>query len=82
MGIINIKNPKQMITGILLVVIAVSILPVLLPTLITNIINLSTISNLSFASFFASGGVVLLMVSVAVVLAILGVFLGGKGAGR
>jgi hypothetical protein len=80
MALIDLKNPKTMITGLLLIVVAMQILVSQLPSVITSIINLSQISNLGFSSFFASGGVVLLMLGVAVALAIFGMLgFGGKG---
>ena len=70
----NFNDPGKLITTIILLVIAVQILVSTLPTIIASIVNLSTISNLSFASFFAANGVVLLGLSAALVLGILAVF--------
>ena len=80
MGVMsNITNPRAMIVGIILLVVGIQVAVQLLPTLITAIVNLSTISNLGFASFFSAGGIVLLMLGVAVLLAVLGILgLGGS----
>ena len=80
MGVMsNITNPRAMIVGIILLVVGIQVAVQLLPTLIVAIVNLSTISNLGFASFFSAGGIVLLMLGVAVLLAVLGILgLGGS----
>lgn len=67
----NLTDPSSLIQNIVMIVLAVGILTVGLPILITNIVNLSTISNLGFATFFSGGGVVLLALGAAIVLAIL-----------
>lgn len=67
----NLSNPSNLIQNIVMIVLAVGILTVGLPILITNIVNLSTIANLGFATFFSAGGVVLLALGAAIVLAIL-----------
>ena len=78
----NLKDPKKLIVGVILLVVAIQVLVALLPTLITSIINISGISNLSFGSFFAANGIVLLMLSVAILLGILAILGLGKASGR
>jgi len=75
----NFSDPGKMITTIILLVIALQVIVQTVPTVIAAIINMSTISNLSFASFFAANGVVLLGLSAAIVLGILAVFGLAKG---
>ena len=78
----DLKNPGNMVRGVLFAVVGVLILVALLPTLIESIGNLSTISNLSFATFYASGGVMLIVIGAAVVLTLLAIFMPGGGKGR
>jgi len=86
------SNPGLLITNIILLVVALQILVSTIPTIISSIINLSTITTnisgtsdtaigLSFASFFAANGVVLLGLSAVIVIGILsaiGLIKGGK----
>ena len=50
-------------------------------TLATNVIGLSTTGNLTFASFFQEGGIVMLLLSTAVVVALIGIPIGAIGIG-
>ena len=50
-------------------------------TLATNVIALSTTGNLTFASFFQEGGIVMLLMSTAVVVAIIGIPIGAIAIG-
>ena len=70
----QLKNPSGLIKTILLIVLASNVLVVALPLLLTAMINISNISNLSFASFFAAGGIVFLAISMAIVIGLLGWF--------
>ena len=81
MSMLNFKNPDQMVTSIIMVVVGVILLTSLLPTVIDNLVNLSLVDNLGFASFYEGGGVVLLILGAAVFLGILGV-VGLKKSGR
>jgi len=74
----NLKNPSTLITSIVMLVIAVSILAQALPTVITAVINISQVSNLGFASFFEANGIILLALGAAVLLGVLGVLGIGK----
>ena len=79
--VFKMAKPEQMAIRVIMLVVAIQILVQVLPELITSFINLSTVSNLSFASFFAANGVVLLLVSVAILVAVFG-FLGIRGGKR
>jgi cell division protein FtsX len=70
MGLINLKSPSGIAVGVIMLVVAIQIMVAVLPDLITAFGNISTISGLSFASFFASGGVVLLLLSVAILIGV------------
>lgn len=79
--VFKLKSPDGMAVGVIMLVVAIQILVQVLPELINSFINLSNVSNLSFASFFGANGVVLLLMSVAILIAIFG-FLGVRGKGR
>lgn len=64
------RNVGGMVLGIVFAIVTLQVLVEILPDFITAIINLSTISNLSFSGFFAGGGVVLLLLSVAILIGI------------
>lgn len=82
MGLVtSMNNPKALIMAIIFFVVGIQILVATLPDIITGLINISQIENLGFASFFASNGVALLLVGVAVLLGVLG-FLGLGGGKR
>lgn len=81
MGLLNFKNPGAVAVGIILLVVAIQVMVEVLPDLITAIINISEISNLSFSSFFSAGGVVLLLLSVGILLAIFKILGFGMGKG-
>ena len=80
MGLLNFKSPGAIATGIILLVVAITVMVEVLPSLITAMINISQIDNLAFASFFSAGGVVLLLLSVGVLLAIFKIL--GFGSGK
>ncbi len=83
MALIDLKNPKGMLTGIVLFVVALAFLPVLVPIALVAIVNLSTIANMPFSSFFASGGAVVLAFGAAIVLGVIGsVLIAKSGKGR
>ena len=77
----NITNPDHMIRAIIMLVLGIGILAGSLGSVVTGIINISNIANLGFSSFFSAGGIVLLGLGAAVVLAILGA-LGLSGSKR
>ena len=75
----NLGKPEKLITAVILIVLALGVMVGLLPTLIVYIGNMSTISGLGFASFFATGGVILLALGAAVILGVLKLFgIGGS----
>jgi len=80
MSLINLKNPKGIAVGVIMLVVAITILTQVLPELIGAIVNLSGISNLAFASFFGAGGVVLLLLSISILIAIFNML--GMGGGK
>ena len=80
MGLLNFKSPGAVATGIIMLVVAILVMVTVLPQLITALINISTIENLAFANFFASGGVVLLLLSVGILIAIFKIL--GFGSGK
>jgi hypothetical protein len=82
MGIAShFKNPNQMVYSVIMLVVGLQVLVALLPTLFSGFTNLSAVSGLSFATFFQSGGVAFLLISVAILLGILGA-VGLKKSGR
>ena len=80
MGLIKFNNPSAIAIGIIMLVVGVQILVQVLPTLITAFTNLSGVANLSFASFFGTGGVVLILLSVAVLVGVFKML--GFGGGK
>ena len=50
-------------------------------TLATNVTSVSVLGNLTFASFFQNGGIVMLLLSTAVVVALIGIPIGAIGLG-
>ena len=67
----SITNPQKLISTVILVVVAVAVLVGLLPTLIASLGNLST-TGLPFASFFATGGIIYIVLGAVILLAGLG----------
>ena len=65
-GSIDMSKNMNILLGIIGVVVLIMALPSLLPTLINAITNLSTIEGMPFAEFFASGGIVLLILGVGI----------------
>ncbi len=74
----DLKNPQGILVGIVVAVVAVSMLAAVLPTLIGFTINLSLIADMPLASLFAAGGAVLFLIGAAVVFAYIKLFGAGK----
>ena len=71
MSLVNFKNPDAIVNTAVMVVVAILVLVAVLPTLIEGIGNLSTVSGLQFTSFYGTGGIVLLVLSAVVLMAVL-----------
>ena len=70
MGLIKFSSPTGIAIGVIMLVVAIQVMVSVLPTLIVAFGNISTVANLPFASFFATGGVVLLLLGLAVLIAV------------
>ncbi len=79
-GIKTLSNPMALIGILIGVSILISVAVAVFPTIIQSMIDLSTLGNFSFGSFFETGGVMILILSAIILLAILAIF-GVKGMG-
>jgi len=74
----NVSNPSGMMDKVISWLIFAAIAVVALPLLFTSFTNISNISGLPFASFWAAGGVIVLLVGVALLRMGIKGFSGGK----
>ena len=69
-GLIN-----SWIVGIILVIVLFIVLAELIPEFITAVTSIGDITDLPFASFFGAGGIIVILLVVAIVLVALKIFL-------
>lgn len=70
---LNVSSIPGMITLVIGVAIAVSLLVVAFPLISAQFLSLSTLGNFTFASFFATSGLMYLILSAMVLIGILGI---------
>ena len=73
-GFGSLNNPQGLLKSIIVAVIAVLFIAGVIGTLINATILLSTVSNMPFATMFATGGVVILLIGAGVIFLFLKVF--------
>ena len=75
----SMKSPAGAVNTIILFVVVLLLLVELLPEAINAIVQLSVVPNLGFSGFYEAGGVALIVLGAAVLLAIFGLIgFGGK----
>jgi len=80
-GKLDLSNPGVLISMFIGVSIAVQVITTVFPDLIAELVSLASLGNFSFATFFSTGGIVLLILSAVIlfgIFAILGVNLKGS----
>ena len=69
-GNLDLSNPTVLISMFIGVSIAVKMIVEIFPDLISSLVSLSTMGNFSFGSFFASDGIIQLIVSAIVLFGV------------
>lgn len=67
----DVSNPGAFVSMIILVLIGVEMVKIGLPLIIDGLLSLANVPNFSFASFFASNGLVSLIVSAVILIGVL-----------
>lgn len=67
-------SPSSIIGGMIALLVVIPIILLAFPEITTGLINLSQLSDFKFASFFESGGVAFILLSVGVLAGIFGYF--------
>ena len=79
-GKINAMNPSALITGLVFAIILFGVLEVVVPQVNQSLNNLaSNNTSVPFISFFASNGLITLMLMAGVLIGVVALFLGSKG---
>ena len=73
-----LNNPKAIVTGVVVAIVAVSLISATIGTLINATIAIGDTANMPLSGLFAAGGAVVLILGAAVVFAFVKMFLGGK----
>ncbi len=70
---VNVSNPGAIITLIIVTLLAVEFVKTGFPLIINGLTGLATLENFTFAGFFASGGIMGLVISAAMLIGLLAI---------